>query len=396
VPVPAVIALEGVIRHYAWGSRTAIPDLLGVEPDGEPAAELWFGAHPDDPSPVLGHDTTLDALLASAPEELLGAATVERFGRRLPFLVKILAVDAALSIQVHPTIEQAQAGFAAEDAAGIARDAPNRNYRDTNHKPELLCALTPFEALCGFRPVEDTLRLFDAWDVAELRALRELLAARDGLRSAVTALLTLNDPAPVVAAVVARAKRVAVDDEWAAVARTVGLVAEDFPGDVGVVLALLLNHVRLGPGEAIYLGAGTVHCHLRGTGVEVMANSDNVLRCGLTPKHVDVPELLKITDFSAAVEPRFPAQEDGFGPSFDPPVPDFALSMIDIDADGSCAVAGQGPYIVLCTAGLVHVEALGASVELSPGRAAFVVAREQGYTLRGTGQIYAATVGSSD
>jgi mannose-6-phosphate isomerase len=391
VPVPAVIALDGVIRHYAWGSRTAIPELLGVEPDGRPAAELWFGAHPDDPSPVPDHDTLLDALLTSAPEELLGTAAVARFGPRLPFLLKVLAVDTALSIQVHPTIEQARAGFAAEDAAGIAGDAPNRNYRDTNHKPELLCALSPFEALCGFRPVEDTLHLIDAWDVAELGPVRALLAGPDGLRAAFTALLMLADPAPLVAAVVARAGTVAPEDEWAAPARAVRLTAEDFPGDVGVVLGLLLNYVRLEPGEAIYLGAGAVHCYLRGTGVEIMANSDNVLRCGLTPKHVDVAEVLKITDFSPLGEPRFAAEDSGF----DPPVPDFALSMIDIDAyKGSCAVGGQGPYLVLCTEGRVRVEAMGESVDVSPGRAAFVAAREPCFTVRGTGRVYAATVGS--
>jgi mannose-6-phosphate isomerase len=397
VPVPAVIALDGVIRHYAWGSRTAIPELMGIEPDGEPAAELWFGAHPDDPSPVPDLDTRLDALLVAFPNELLGAATVSRYGPRLPFLLKVLAVDTALSIQVHPTIEQAQAGFAAEDAAGIPRDARNRNYRDTNHKPELLCALTPVEALCGFRPIADTLRLFDSWDVTELRPLRELLAGPDGLREALTALLTLDEPAPLVADVVARAATVAAEDEWAAVARAVGRVAADFPDDVGVVLALLLNHVRLAPGEAIYLGAGTVHCYLRGTGVEVMANSDNVLRCGLTPKHVDVAELLKIADFSPLVQPRYPAEDSGLGLSFHPPIPDFALSMTDIDADhGSCVVAGQRPYIVLCTEGHVRVEAIGASVELSPGQAAFVVARDAAYTVAGTGRVYAATIGSRD
>jgi mannose-6-phosphate isomerase len=395
VPVPAVIALDGVIRHYAWGSRTAIPALLGIQPDGDPAAELWFGAHPDDPSPVPDLDTTLDALLAAFPDELLGAATVACFGPRLPFLLKVLAVDTALSMQVHPTIEQAQAGFVAEDAASIPRDAPNRNYRDTNHKPELLCALTPVEALCGFRPTEDTLRLLDTWDVAELRGLRELLAGPDGLRAAFTALLTLDEPAPLVAAVVARAATVAMDDEWATVARAVGLVAADFPDDVGVVLSLLLNHVRLEPGEAIYLGAGTVHCYLRGTGVEVMANSDNVLRCGLTPKHVDVAELLKIAVFTPLVEPRYPAEDSGLGLSFDPPVPEFAPSMIDIDAyQGSCAVGGQGPCIVLCIQGHVRVEAIGASVDLSPGHAAFVVAREQAYTVRGTGRVAATTPGS--
>ena len=393
MPVPAVIPLDGVIRHYAWGSRTAIPELLGIEPDGQPAAELWLGAHPDDPSGVPEHDTTLDVLLAAEPERLLGAASVARFGPHLPFLLKVLALDSALSIQVHPTVEQARAGFGAEDAAGIARDAPKRNYRDANHKPELLCALTPFEALCGFRPVEDTLRLFDAWDVAELATVRDLLAGAHGLRAAFTALLMLDDPAAVVAAVVGQAARVGADDEWAGVARAVTLAAGDFPGDVGVVLVLLLNYVRLEPGEAIYLGAGNVHSYLRGTGVEIMANSDNVLRCGLTPKHVDVPELLKITDFTPLGEPRCMVDDDGFGASYETPVPDFALSVVDLDAyKGSCAVGGHGPHIVLCTDGQARVEALGATADLAPGRAAFVAARAAAFTIRGTGRAFCATV----
>jgi len=400
VPLPAVIALDGVIRHYAWGSRTAIPELLGIEPDGEPAAELWFGAHPDDPSPVAEHGTTLDALLAAEPEHLLGAATVARFGPHLPFLLKVLALDSALSIQVHPTIEQARAGFAAEDTAGIARDAPQRNYRDANHKPELLCALTPFEALCGFRPVEDTLRLFDEWDVAALTPICDLLAGPDGLRTAVTALLTLDDPAPVVSAVVARAAAVAADDEWAGVARAVSLAAGDFPGDIGVVLVLLLNFVRLEPGEAIYLGAGTMHSYLRGTGVEIMANSDNVLRCGLTAKHVDVPELLKITNFSPLVQPRCPnAWGADVTDVYEYPVPvaDFGLLRVDLDAvNGSSVVGPGGPHIVLSASGRVRVDARGAAVDLTPGRAAFVTASDQGGpTLRGHGVAFVATVGST-
>jgi len=389
-----VIALDGVIRHYAWGSPTAIPELLGVEPDGVPAAELWFGAHPDDPSPVRDHDTTLDALIAAAPERLLGAATVARFGAQLPFLLKVLAVDTALSIQVHPTVEQARAGCAAEDAAGIARDAPDRNYHDANHKPELLCALTPFEALCGFRPIEDTLRLLDSWDVSELAPVRELLAGPDGVRAAFTALLTRDEPAPLVAAVVARAASVAADDEWAGVARAVGLTADDFPGDLGVVLGLLLNHVRLEPGEAIYLGAGTMHCYLRGTGVEVMANSDNVLRCGLTPKHIDLAGVLEVTDFRPLVEPRWPTE----GGWFAVPVPDFELGALDLDAylsKGGVALGNPGqPYVLLCVEGRLGVEAGDARVYLSPGRAVFVPARDAVFTVDGTGRGFAATVGS--
>jgi mannose-6-phosphate isomerase len=392
VVLPAVLALEGVVRHYAWGSTAAIQTLLGIEPDGRPAAELWLGAHLDDPSGVPAHDTTLDTLIADEPVRMLGPTVVRRYGARLPFLLKVLAADKALSLQVHPSIEQAGRGFAAEDARGIGQDAPERNYRDTNHKPELLCALTPFDALCGFRPVEDTLRLLDALAVPALADIQRLLAGADGLRAAFTHVLTLPDPEPFAAAVAAAAG--GLTGEWAGVGHAITLAAGDFPGDVGVVLAPLLNYVRLEPGEAIYLGAGNVHAYLRGTGVEIMANSDNVLRCGLTPKHIDVPELLKITDFRELAEPRWPATVDDFGAEFDVPVPDFALRTMDVTAAEPTGMQTRGPCIALCTAGSVRVEAGGAEAALEPGHAAFVVADER-FAASGTGRLFVATTGSA-
>jgi mannose-6-phosphate isomerase len=394
-----IYELDGVIRPYAWGSRTAIPELLGVEPTDRPAAELWYGAHPDDPARV--GETTLDKLIAGDPVGMLGERVVAEFGPRLPFLLKVLAAETALSIQVHPNRAQAQAGFAAEDAAGVPRDAPNRNYRDDNHKPELLCALTEFDALCGFRPVARTLELFDALDVAELASYRSALAGPDGLRAAFTALLTAEDLP--VDAVVAALPRLA-GTEWADLGAALTRVAGDFPGDIGITVALLLNYVRLAPGEAIFLAAGNVHAYLHGLGVEILANSDNVLRCGLTPKHIDVPELLKITDFTPLVEPRWPDRGMDFGHSFDVPVADFALHSAALDAyrqpgrpAGSCATGTAGrPYLVLCTSGEVTVEVGGATTQLRPGRAAFVPARDALFTLTGTGETFLATVGDPD
>jgi mannose-6-phosphate isomerase len=401
VTVPAVVLLEGAARDYAWGSTSAIQRLLGREPGSRPLAELWVGAHPDDPARVPALETTLDQLIASDPSGALGHDVVERFGPQLPFLLKLLAADKPLSIQVHPTREQAEAGFVDEDARGIARDAPDRNYRDGNHKPELLCALTEFEALCGFRPVADTLRLLDAFDLPELEPVRELLAGPDPLRTAFSYLLRLPQPGPLVTAVAARAAAIA-DAEWTGAAGAVLRAAEAFPGDVGVVLALLLNHVVLQPGEAIYLGAGNVHAYLHGLGVEIMANSDNVLRCGLTPKHVDVGELLRITDFSELADPRWPdSGMAGFGVDFQVPVGDFHLHSADLDAyrkpgrpHGSCATGDAGkPYLVLCVTGGVRVRSEGSSVVLVPGQAAFVPARDPVFTLEGTGQAFLATVG---
>jgi mannose-6-phosphate isomerase, class I len=315
-----IVPIGGVPRDYAWGSTTAIQRMLGLPEDGRPIAELWFGGHPDDPSPA--DTTTLDKLIAADPGALLGRAAVERFGPRLPFLLKVLAAGTPLSIQVHPTLDQAREGFAREDAAGIARTAADRNYRDANHKPELLCALTPFTALCGFRPPEQTLALLDELDVPELGFLQDLLRGPDPLRRAFTGVLELPDPAPAIAALTRRATG-AQDGPLHAARRA----AEHFPHDAGVLLTLLLNDVVLQPGEAIFLGAGNVHAYLHGTGVEIMANSDNVLRCGLTPKHVDVPELLRITDFRPLVEPLI----DGTGGRFAAPVPDFALTRLELD-----------------------------------------------------------------
>ena len=372
-----VLPLGGVPRDYAWGSTSAIQQLLGLPEDGRPIAELWFGAHPDDPSPVPGGSGALDALIDSDPDGLLGAPTVERFGPRLPYLVKVLAASQALSIQVHPTREQAAEGFAREDAAGIPRDAADRNYRDANHKPELLCALTPFDALCGFRPVAATLALLAELDVPELDFVADLLRGDDPLRAAFTALLSHEDPEPVVAAVARRVADAADGPLYAA-----RLAAGDAPGDVGVLLTLLLNYVRLEPGEAIYLGAGNVHAYLRGMGVEIMANSDNVLRCGLTPKHVDVPELLKITDFSPLAEPRWTT----VGHRFDAPVPDFALTALDIDEP--VGLDDPGPCIVLCTSAQIAV----GDVAVPAGHAPFVPAGLR-TTISGIGEAFVASVG---
>jgi mannose-6-phosphate isomerase len=393
-----MVRIEGVPRDYAWGSQSAIQQLLGREPDGRPLAELWFGAHPDDPARVPDLDTTLDELIAQDPTAALGADVVERFGPQLPFLLKLLAAAKPLSIQVHPTRTQAEAGFADEDARGIARDAPERNYRDRNHKPELLCALTEFEALCGFRPVADTLRLLDAFDLPELEPVRELLAGEDPLRSAFTYLLRLPEPGPLVTAVAARAEAIS-DPEWSGAAGAVLRAAGAFPGDVGAVLSLLLNHVRLQPGEAIYLGAGNVHAYLHGLGVEIMANSDNVLRCGLTSKHVDVDELLKITDFSELPDPRWQSDQPDW---FRVPVPDFELAGVDLDGyrkpgqdAGECAAGDEGkPYLVLCVSGGVRVTVEGDSTDLAPGQAAFVRSRGPLFLLRGTGRAFLATVRS--
>jgi mannose-6-phosphate isomerase len=392
MPLP-VFAIDGVTQHYAWGSPTAIPQLLGVPPDGRPHAELWFGTHGAGRSgaPQLGR--TLDELIAADPNRLLGPGTVQRFGPRLPFLLKVLAAQRCLSIQVHPTREQAEAGYAAEDRAGIALDSPGRNYRDRNHKPELLCVLTEFEALCGFRAPAETDRLLGALALEELAALRALLAGQDGLRTAFTYLLTLPDPAPLAEAIARRAPQ--LTGRWAPVGAAIGLIAHDFPRDVGAAVALLLNHVRLRPGEAIYLPAGNVHAYLRGTGVEIMASSDNVLRCGLTDKHIDVAELCKIADFSPLAEPRWTASDDQDGRRFAVPVEDFELLRVE----PAGRPVPETPSIVLCTGGELRLDppsGEGDPLRVPPGHAAFVGAGGAGYRLGGEGTAFVASPGHDE
>ncbi|HEY0167808.1 MAG TPA: mannose-6-phosphate isomerase, class I [Jatrophihabitans sp.] len=401
---PRLITLDNAIREYAWGSVEAIPALLGVPPTGRPAAELWMGAHPDEPSRCAEHPDrpALDELIAQAPRQWLGEASLAAFGPRLPFLMKLLAADRALSMQVHPSQAQAEAGFAAEEAAGVPRRSAERTYSDPHHKPELAYALTEFDAFCGFRPVPATLELLEALQVPELAGYLPLLAGRDGLRATFTTLLSLSGQARerLVEATVAGCRRLAEQDSpWAAAARASALAAQDFPGDIGAVLALLLNYVRLAPGEAIYLGAGNVHAYLRGVCIEILANSDNVLRCGLTPKHVDIPELLRVADFSSLAEPRWQPSRLAEGQLvFEVPVPDFRLSVLDLVAsthEASAAVRllpADGPHLVLSGAGEVTVDCGAECRTIRRWESLYVAPGAPACTVSGNGQAFVASV----
>ncbi|MEO6502144.1 MAG: mannose-6-phosphate isomerase, class I [Jatrophihabitantaceae bacterium] len=403
---PRLIPLDNAIREYAWGSVEAIPALLGVPPTGRPAAELWMGAHPAEPSRWADHPDrpALDELIAGDPKRWLGEANLAAFGPRLPFLMKVLAADRALSIQVHPSRAQAEAGFAAEEATGAPRGSAGRNYCDANHKPELAYALTEFDAFCGFRPAPATLELLDALAVPELAGYLPLLAGRDGLRATFTTLLSLSGQTRdrLVEATVAGCRRLAEQDgPWAGPARASALAAQDFPGDIGAVLALLLNYVRLAPGEAIYLGAGNVHAYLRGVCIEILASSDNVLRCGLTPKHIDIPELLRVADFSSQAEPRWQPEEPdepaGGRRVFAGPVPDFRLSVLDLAAhtpeetDPVPLLPADGPHLVLSGDGPVTVECGSERRTIRRWESVYVAPGEPACVVSGAGQVFVAT-----
>ncbi|MCE3029758.1 mannose-6-phosphate isomerase, class I [Streptomyces sp. CMSTAAHL-2] len=378
--------LDNTVRPYAWGSPTAIPQLLGVEPTGEPQAEMWMGAHPGAPSRTARG--TLAEVIDADPERELGKETVARFGPRLPFLLKILAAGAPLSLQVHPDLEQAREGYDDEERRGVPIDAPHRNYKDANHKPELICALTEFDGLCGFREPAHAAELLAALGVDSLKPYVDLLGAHPeeaALREVLTAILSADraDMARTVAEATAACARLGGDH-----APYAGL-AHHFPGDPGVIAAMLLNHVRLQPGEALFLGAGVPHAYLDGLGVEIMANSDNVLRCGLTPKHVDVPELLRIVRFEAG-DPgvlRPEAAPDG-EEVYETPIDEFRLSRYAL-AEGGAAhdLTRDTPQILLCTAGSVRA----GEHELGPGQSVFVPAGEQ-TGISGAGTVFRATV----
>jgi mannose-6-phosphate isomerase len=392
--------LDNVIQPYAWGSHTAISGLRGeTTPAASPQAELWMGAHPLAPSRLAGSGESLSKLIAAAPEASLGADVVARYGAKLPFLLKVLAAETPLSLQAHPSPEQAIEGFNADEAAGIPLDSPLRNYKDRSHKPELLCALTEFWALCGFRELPDTLDLLAELELPQLAPLRAQLSQgtpRIALKSAFSSLML--GPAEerrelslrVAEACQQRraASRFGAELGWAA------KLAELYPGDVGVVSALLLNLVRLAPGQAVYLPAGNLHAYLGGMGVEIMASSDNVLRGGLTPKHVNVTELLRVLDFRPLrvqlLEPTLRGSEH----CYQAPAREFELSYFDVDG-GELRVPVEGAEIWLVTSGSVDLAAQARHVALSSGRSAFVQARSRELRVAGNGRVFRAKVAHS-
>lgn len=404
--------LRGAIRTYAWGSRTAIAEFTGrPAPTAHPEAELWLGAHPGDPAWLetdTGEVSLIDAVRTD-PEGQLGAAVRSRFGDVLPFLVKVLAADEPLSLQAHPSAEQAVEGYLREDRAGVPLNSPVRNYRDRSHKPELLVALDDFEALAGFRSAAGSVELMRALGVPELEPYIALLTGQsdaDGLRALFTTWITA--PQPDLDMLIPAVLEGAVEylrsgaTAFAAEAKAVLELGERYPGDAGVLASLLLNRIGLRPGEAIFLPAGNLHSYLHGVGVEVMANSDNVLRGGLTPKHVDVPELLRVLDFNPArdetLRPR--VQRDGIELVYQTPAPEFATSVLVLDGENlghevDAPCRHDGPQILVCTQGSAVVRAKTDEVRIDRGSSAWVAADDGPIRLeaREPTKLFRATVG---
>lgn len=385
-----MIRVDNTPRDYAWGSLTDIAKLRGVEPTGKPEAELWLGTHPGSPTQILD--------VAQAD----GAGTIADFlasrgDAPLPYLLKILAAAHPLSIQAHPSPEQARKGFARENAAGVAPDSPVRNYKDDSHKPELIYALSEsFDALCGFRTVQETIAELDLLAAANAQACSPTSAltefsqqllnrGADALSWAVEWALS-EDNARALVAEISTAGALIKDELLMELAR-------DYPGDPGIVVALLLNRVTLRRGQALYLPAGNMHAYIRGLGIEIMAASDNVLRGGLTSKHVDVPELLDVVKTNVLPVPILePVQVCPGVEIFKPDVPDFSLAHVHLEdhITQTDAIVLSRHAIVTSTSGKLLITGHESKIELSQGQHAFISADEQTITVRGTGELFIA------
>ena len=381
-----MIRVDNTPRDYAWGSLTDIATLRGLTPSGGPEAELWLGTHPGSPTRILD------------PDEVGGATTLSDFfaGRNeepLPYLLKLLAANKPLSIQAHPSLEQAQAGFARENTAGIALDDPSRNYKDSSHKPELIVALSDtFEALCGFREVSETIAQLETLTQANIQAcqptsalsqfISELGSHEDPLSWAVNWALT-SEEAHALVSEMSVAGRVARDD-------LLSELATDYPGDPGIIVALLLNRVTLSRGQTLYLPAGNMHAYIQGFGVELMAASDNVLRGGLTTKHVDVPELLSVVTTDVMPVPYLvPQIQDDGVELFLPDVPDFALAHLSgTDLDAQLVLTRHS--IAICTEGQITLTGHEGEITLGQGDIACVTEDEGRVKITGSGELFAA------
>ena len=393
--------LKNSIQEYSWGSKTFIPQLMGEpSPSRKPQAELWMGAHPKAPSKIFfdGKWRSLTELIQENAEDILGPSIARKFEANLPFLFKILASAKPLSIQAHPTKKEAREGFARENLEKIPLNASHRNYKDQNHKPEIFCALTSLMALKGFRRIEDIIKSMDKIGISTQELGIDILRThpdQKGLKGFFHAMMTMDRGRQrhVVNEVVACSARFSETDQ---ISKWVLRLNDEYPGDIGVLSPILLNVVRLNPGEAIHIPAGELHAYLEGVGLELMASSDNVLRGGLTSKHVDVPELLKILDFQYHKVEILRPETQETGEYLYPKVSeDFILSMIPLDR-GSIykSPRRRSVEIMICMEGDAYITDLGIGdiLDLSKGTSVIIPAAVKQYRLEGVSTVYKAAV----
>ncbi|WP_067781696.1 mannose-6-phosphate isomerase, class I [Actinomyces vulturis] len=412
-----MLRLTGALQRYDWGSPTVMPSFLGVPADDKPWAELWFGAHPAGPTMVVPQgcehrifceleetfsseaESHLASIIGDDPVGQLGSDVVERFGEKLPFLLKVITPGRPLSLQVHPDSARAAQMFKAEDDAGIDRLAPERSYKDANHKPEMVLALTHYEAVAGFRAPRRAGEVLAGLDCEVAESMRKTLRrnpTRFGIRQVFTEVVsdeTKPSPGQIEELVNAvRVRQQAGLSPSPRVDANVVAMNEAFPGDPGVAASLLLNPVTLQPGEALFVPAGAVHAYISGLGIEVMASSDNVLRAGLTTKHVDVDEMLACVDYVAAPPVR-PAPEyiSSVTRAYYAPVDDFDVLVTTVRrGDGRVQVMGHGPRIGIVVEGSLRLGTIGGSEELTVGQAVFIPAFERALSVEGEGVLVQA------
>lgn len=392
--------MSNPVQEYAWGSRSFIPEMLGkVSPAPNPQAEIWMGAHLKSPSRIEsdGRWLSLADAIQKDPVGILGKRTARKFSNALPFLFKILAVERPLSVQVHPNQNQAVHGFERENRLGIPLNAPQRNYRDKNHKPELLCSLTPFQALVGFRRSDDILASFQRIGIRSLPGPLEALfekTSHEGLKRSFSSLMSMNkkDRIQCIAEIIAFCEKTGSDPNC----RCVLELHDEYPNDVGVLSPFLLNFVKLNPGEAIFLPPGVPHAYLKGAGVELMANSDNVIRGGLTPKHVDVPALLRVIDWDAKPSPILRPSPEKTGERFYPSsAVEFRLSTIKVDPQNTYQSSRlRSVEILFNVKGDARITDLtaGNRLLLSGGTSVIIPASAGPYRIEGTAEIYKTSV----
>lgn len=389
---PTVVSMDQMVasvQNYAWGDPAFIPELQRRQPSGQPEAELWMGAHVKAPSKLRSTGQSLHRAIADDPEGTLGRAAA--FGE-LPFLMKVLAAAQPLSIQTHPNAQQAKTGFIEEEGRGVPIDGPTRTYRDDNHKPELIVALTPFDAKCGFRDLAQTRELFATLSNSQTAPIVDRLN-QSGTPDAVLAdvlqwLLSGEDLAIATTMAVVEACTTVGDTPWLNDILWTHRLHALYPGDPGIIVALLLNHFTLEPGEALFLEAGVLHSYVQGAGVEIMANSDNVIRGGLTTKHIDTVQLSKI----AVTEPSMPTVQRPSGDvhTYDTPVSEFSLSRVVTNE--SFAGTVTGPEVLVATDGDFHLRSGDQTIAMPPGRAVWIRADDNDWVAEGHGTFFRAQV----
>ncbi|MDW1605370.1 MULTISPECIES: mannose-6-phosphate isomerase, class I [unclassified Vibrio] len=389
----ALFKLNNTIQNYSWGSTTALTDMFGLEnPDDKPQAEIWMGAHEKGCSVIDGSDMSLKEYIDLDPIQALGDKTAKQYGE-LPYLFKVLAAQAPLSIQVHPSKQAAKQGYEHENAQGMDLSAPYRNYKDPNHKPELVYALTRYKAMNGFRPIEHIISLFDEVGLLSLEC--ELLSFKaqpnsDGLQSFFTSLMTLSGERKSAAlnevhTLFGRSELSAMAQEALNYSQS---FAEHYEEDIGILAPLILNIVELEPGEAMFLHAETPHAYVQGTALEIMASSDNVLRAGLTAKYIDVPELIANTCFDSIVPEQLklaPIKREG-RVHFPVPVDDFAFDILYASPAFSTLFV-RGAEIIFCIDGEVELSSGEATLNLKRGESVFVPYSATSYQFKGTGRL---------